>query len=43
MHVNKNSLEIDARFNQHVNKWIKHNLYNDYALCQIKHGWKRDS
>ena len=37
----KNSLEIDARFNQYVNKWIKH-LYNDYALCQIKHGWKRD-
>ena len=42
MQVKKYSLEIDGKFNQHANKWIKHNLYSNYALCRIKRGWKRD-
>ena len=42
MHVKKYSLEIDCKFNQHVNKWIKDSLYSNYGLRQIKRGWKRD-
>ena len=42
MHVKKYFLEIDRKFIQHVNKWIKHNFYSIYALCRIKRGWKRD-
>ena len=42
MHVKKQSLEIDGKFNQHVNKWTKNNLYNNYSLCQIKPGRKRE-
>ena len=42
MHVKKYSLEIDGKFNQHVNKWIKHKLYSNYGLRRIKNGWKRN-
>ena len=42
MRVKKYSLEIDGKFNQHVNKWIKLNLYSNYRLRRIKRGWKRD-
>ena len=38
IHVKKYSLETDGKFNEHVNKLIKHNLYSNYALCRIKRG-----